>query len=121
MPRAMSIEIREEPMTALVEHARLAIAFDVRSVFEVVVQDGGLGGLALVERPVEPWTKDYDVDGESPASWPARFDVSAWGLVSAWDGAARVGGAVIAFDTPRLHMLEGRRDLAVLWDLRVAP
>ena len=102
-------------------HGRAKQAFDVRSVLEVMVHDGGLGGFALVERAVEPWTKDYDVDGERPASWAARFDVSAWGLVSAWEGAVRIGGAVIAFDTPGLHMLEGRRDLAVLWDLRVAP
>jgi len=31
------------------------------------------------------------------------------------------GAAVIAFDAPGVDMLEGRRDLAVLWDLRVAP
>jgi GNAT superfamily N-acetyltransferase len=28
---------------------------------------------------------------------------------------------VVAFDTPTVEMLEGRRDLAVLWDIRVAP
>jgi ribosomal protein S18 acetylase RimI-like enzyme len=33
----------------------------------------------------------------------------------------RVGGATVAFDTPELTMLEGRRDLAVLWDIRVSP
>ena len=32
-----------------------------------------------------------------------------------------MGGAVVAFDTPGLIMLEGRRDLAVLWDIRVDP
>jgi GNAT superfamily N-acetyltransferase len=32
-----------------------------------------------------------------------------------------VGGAVIAFDTPGVGMLVGRPDLAVLWDIRVAP
>jgi GNAT superfamily N-acetyltransferase len=30
------------------------------------------------------------------------------------------GGAVVARDTPGVDMLESRRDLAVLWDLRVA-
>jgi GNAT superfamily N-acetyltransferase len=33
----------------------------------------------------------------------------------------RVGGALIAFSTDGVHMLEGRSDLAVLWDLRVSP
>lgn len=50
-----------------------------------------------------------------------RFDVSNWVLLTAYDSGERVGGAVIALDTPELHMLDGRQDLAVLWDLRVAP
>ena len=32
----------------------------------------------------------------------------------------RVGGAVIAFQTADFSMLEGRQDLAVLWDIRVS-
>ena len=31
------------------------------------------------------------------------------------------GGAVVAHDTPGIHMLEGRKNLAVLWDIRVSP
>jgi len=34
---------------------------------------------------------------------------------------SRVGGATVTFDTPGLTMLEGRRDLSVLWDIRIAP
>jgi len=32
-----------------------------------------------------------------------------------------IGGATVAYDTPGLDMLEGRSDLAVLWDIRVVP
>ena len=32
-----------------------------------------------------------------------------------------MGGVVIAFKTSGLHMLEGRSDLAVIWDLRISP
>jgi ribosomal protein S18 acetylase RimI-like enzyme len=119
----MTIEVRDETMAALSEHARISIAFEVCSLFHIEARDGGLSGFTLVERRVdEPWFKDYDADQEhGPMSWPTRFDTSNWGLVSAWDGSTRVGGAVIAFDTPGLHMLEGRRDLAVVWDIRVAP
>ncbi len=35
------------------------------------------------------------------------------------EGQGRVGGAVVAWNSPTLHMLEARTDLAVLWDLRV--
>lgn len=120
---SMTIEIREEPTTTLGEHARISIAFDVRSVLDVGVRESGLGGFSLVERPVaEPWVKDYDlVDEERPTALAKRFDVSQWGLVSAWNGPVRIGGAIIAYDTDSVRMLEGRRDLAVIWDIRVAP
>jgi len=119
----MSIEIREEPTTALGDHARISIAFDVRSVLDVDVRGSGLGGLLLVERPVaEPWIKDYDLGEENrPTLLADQFDISNWGLVSAWDGPIRIGGALIAYDTESVRMLEGRRDLAVIWDIRVAP
>lgn len=43
------------------------------------------------------------------------------GLFAAHDDGALVGAAAVAWGTPGLDLLEGRRDLAVLWDLRVAP
>lgn len=36
-------------------------------------------------------------------------------------GFERVGGLIIALAAPGIDMLEGRTNLAVLWDLRVAP
>jgi GNAT superfamily N-acetyltransferase len=66
--------------------------------------------------------KDYDaVEEESPAHWPDRFDMSNWGLFAAWADGRRIGGATVAFNTPDVDMLEGRKDLAVLWDIRVSP
>jgi GNAT superfamily N-acetyltransferase len=117
------IQICEEPIDRLAEHARIPIAFTVDRVLDVALVDDGLGGIALVERRLDaPYVKDYDaIPGEGAASWNARFDVSRWGLLAAYDDDARIGGAVIAFDTPGVQMLDERRDLAVLWDLRVDP
>ena len=118
----VTIETRTEPTTALHEHACISIAFEVRTVLDVELENGGLGGFRLIERFVtEPWLKDYDDGEDGPTRWAKRFDISNWGLVSAWNGATRIGGAVIAFDTPGLNMLEGGRDLAVVWDIRIAP
>ena len=39
----------------------------------------------------------------------------------AFDAIAPVGGAAVAWRSPKVHMLEGRDDLAVLWDFRVHP
>ena len=117
----MAIDVAEEPMTALAEYALLPIAFPVDQVLDVTAR--AEGGFALSARRLEvPYVKDYDtVDGEGPLHWSRRFDVSNWTLFTARVAGSRVGGATVAFDTPGLTMLEGRRDLSVLWDIRVAP
>lgn len=94
----------------------------VDRVLDVTAPGSGLGGLVLVERRLGvPYRKDYDAHDGGPAEWPRRFDLTRWGLFAAHDGGTLVGAAAVAFDTPGVDMLEGRRDLAVLWDLRVAP
>jgi GNAT superfamily N-acetyltransferase len=117
----MTIDIAEETMTALSEYARLPIAFRVDHVLDVAARTDG--GFDLSARRLEiPYMKDYDaVDGEGPSHWTRHFDVSNWTLFTARVAGRRIGGATVAFNAPGLAMLEGRRDLAVLWDLRVAP
>ena len=117
----MTIDVAEEPMTALAEYALLPIAFRVDHVLDVTARADG--GFALSARRLQiPYVKDYDaVDGEGPSHWTRHFDVSNWTLFTARVAGRRVGGATVAFNTPGLTMLEGRRDLAVLWDIRVAP
>ena len=121
----MSLDIREEALTpaALSEHAGISIAFVVDRILEVRLLDSGLGGMSLTQTAVTgPSLKDYDAsEGAGPQCWPRRFDVSNWGLIGARRDGASIGGAVIATRTPGLHMLGGRDDLAVLWDIRVSP
>jgi ribosomal protein S18 acetylase RimI-like enzyme len=64
--------------------------------------------------------KDYDKD-EEPREWAHRFDLSKWIILSAFAGEQRIGGVIIAFNTPGIDMLEGRSDLAVIWDIRIHP
>jgi GNAT superfamily N-acetyltransferase len=105
----------------LAEYAGIPMVIDVRSILTIDEINGGLGGLALAERPVRaPYTKNYDADSDGgPLQWPKRFDISNWGLWIVHQGAAPIGGAAVAWNTPGLDMLEGRSDLAVLWDIRV--
>lgn len=119
----MRVEVGEEPLAALARYARVPIAFEVRRVLDVAARGAPAGGFALSERALDvPYWKDYDaIEGEGPESWAKRFDVSNWGVFAARSGGRRVGGAVVAYDTADFFMLEGRRDLAVLWDIRVSP
>lgn len=115
--------VQEESASFLEEYARVPIAFEVSRFLELSVRDDALAGLGLVERALgEKWVKDYDAPaGNHPTDWARRFDLENWGVLSARLGGAHVGGAVVATKTPDLFMLEGRSDLALLWDVRVAP
>ncbi len=121
----MQLDIRTAPVTpeGLCEHARISIAFQVDRILDVTVEHNGLGGFACIERPLAvPYVKNYDaLPDNSPENWAHRIDVANWVLLTASGDGRPVGGAVLAFDTAGVHMLEGRRDLTVLWDLRVAP
>ena len=118
----MKTSISEEPLRHLEEYAGISVSFQVNSVLDPTVLRDGLGGIELRERPLAtPYTKNYDaIPGNRPTDWAGRFDVSNWGVISARTEESCVGGAVIAFRTERLCMLDGRDDLAVLWDLRVS-
>jgi GNAT superfamily N-acetyltransferase len=114
------IDAIEDLVPVLTEYGGIPIAFEVSEVFDVVAEADA--GVRLEARRVPfPYLKDYDAIGENPMRWAQRFDLSNWGFFSAFSGAQCVGRAAVAYDTSTLEMLEGRRDLALLWDIRVAP
>lgn len=118
----MSPDIRHESFDHIDDYAEISISFEVESVFDVVGANDACSTYQLIEhRLAKSYLKEYDLPGNAPADWIAKFDLSKWCLLSAWNGQHRVGGAVVAFATEGVDMLEGRDDLAVLWDLRVAP
>ncbi|HEV7837538.1 MAG TPA: GNAT family N-acetyltransferase, partial [Gemmatimonadaceae bacterium] len=115
----MKIEIVQEPGTPLAEYASIPSAFEVKRVMEVT-REGSL--ITLTERETERRIKDYDVSpGEGPASWPKRFEMSGWKFFAALLDGKRVGGAAVVARSDAVELLEGRSDLALLWDIRVAP
>ena len=79
------------------------------------------GSFSLVEQPVEkPWIKDYD-KSNPPSTLPSRWDLANWAIFLVIAGSSPVGGCIVAHNTPGVHRLQGRIDLAVLWDIRIAP
>ena len=117
----MRVVVRREPLSALSDYASVPIAFTTTTVLKVEWIANGLGGVRMVEAPLgQPLTKDFDGD-EPVMSWHRFGNISHWGIFAAFSDEHRVGGAVVAHNSPGIHMLEGREDLAVLWDLRVHP
>ena len=119
----MNFEINEASIAGVGALAAVPISFLVERVYDVEPPHGCPGAYVLSERQVDvPYLKEYDaLPGEGPTQWAQQFDVSRWGFITAHASARLVGGAVIAVRTLGCAMLEGRDDLAVLWDIRVAP
>ena len=119
----MTIEIVQQSTEILAGYGDIPISFTVDSRYHVHEIDGGLGGWRLTEEAVQfPYVKDYDAEKDDRAdSWSSRWDISNWALFAALDDGVPIGGAGVAWDTPGVYMLEGRPDLAVLWDIRIRP
>ncbi|WP_010586133.1 GNAT family N-acetyltransferase [Schlesneria paludicola] len=117
----IAFKIRQEPIIGLEELSRIRMAFEVKSLFEARRSD--TGEIELCERWLEaPYLKDYDaIPGNRPIDLPRHFDLSNWCLLSARYDQRWIGGALIAWKTTGVDLLENRDDLAVLWDLRVNP
>ena len=116
----MDFRIEEESLDVLPEYGQVPIVFEVKSRFRVELVTHGLGGIQLVEEPVDPpYIKNYDHSG-GPERWTRRtWDLSRWVVVAAYREQERIGGAIVAFHSEGLDYCEGREDLAGLWDIRV--
>ena len=118
----MNIEIESIGWDQLDEYAKIPISFEVKSIFDVSFQSNGINGIGIRETKIEsPYLKDYD-ESETPDDWAKKWDIKNWGFFVAINNKSEViAGITIALKTKGLHMLEGRNDLAVIWDIRVKP
>jgi ribosomal protein S18 acetylase RimI-like enzyme len=116
----VNVDIQEHGANRLAEYAAVSIAFRVAEVLDLDAISADPARTPT--RPVAPpYIKDYDsVAGDAPLDWPARFDVSRWTFLAAFADGKRVGCATMVARDPAVDLLDGRDDLARLWDLRVA-
>lgn len=113
-----NVEVREDPLDDLSHYLEVPNRFESQSVLDV---HEGTNGFELRERTnSRVYRKDYDAV-EDPRRWLVEFDVSCWVMLSAFRDGKHVGGAIAAVRSPGVALLEGRDDLVVLWDIRVAP
>jgi len=117
------LEIKEIQKGQLIVYAQIPIAFIVTSVLKVELVNNGLGGIILEEEPIEePYKKNYDLPPHrGPIEWTSKYNIQNWGFFLAVVGSLALGAATVAFNTNGVNLLEGRKDLSVLWDIRVHP
>jgi GNAT superfamily N-acetyltransferase len=119
----VQIEIAVEGADALDAYASIPISYRIVEILDPDSPADSDSLLPFTSRTVgAPIVKDYDAQpGNHPLDWPARFDLRDWGFLAAYSGDVRIGGCVIVAGCPDINMLEGRDELALLWDIRVAP
>lgn len=116
----MIVDVVQESQPDLAAYARVPISFEVREILRVAEEPAGARRYRTTTSDTTPWVKDYDLI-DPPTKWPAQFDVTRWAFFAALSGGERVGGAAVVFQAPGVDMLRGRADVAILWDIRVAP
>lgn len=114
-----------EDAESLAEYASISIAFETSHRLAVdsaaLLDADGCFEPRLTETLPETIIKDYDAHpANHPLDWPTRFSVERWTFLAAYRSGVRVGGAVIIADDSNIELLDSPRDLALLWDLRVA-
>lgn len=90
----------------------------VKSIFKLEKIENGLGGFLLKETPVKEYIKDLGVYDEA-TKYSEQFDITNWAFFMAFDNEKPIGAVTIASKTKDVHMLDGRDDMSVLWDIRV--
>lgn len=118
----MTIIIEELKKDNLEQYASIPITYETDYELRPYLAEDGLGGIIFKEEKLEkPLYKDYD-HSQNPTDFAKFFDISNWIILIARDDKGEIlGGATVAFNTKGVHILEGRDDLAVLWDIRVSP
>jgi len=112
------LEITEIPLAALGEYARIPSPSRCARSFELDLPSAAWRD-RLREQPVTPYINELR-QATFPADLAPKFDMKT-GAFPAVDKEGAPWAAPSLSGHPGVDMLAGRRDLAVLWDLRVLP
>ena len=100
------------------QYDKIPMIVRVKSIYQLEKINNGLGGLLLVEAPVEAYDKDLGAYTVA-SKYAAEFDITNWAFFMAFLDDMPIGAVTIASRTEGVQMLDGRDDLSVLWDLRI--
>ena len=112
------IRYSEIGVEQLDEYGNIPFSYDTTQKYELIKLNNGLGGIKLELINIPKFHKDF---GARTSRWIELFDLTNWKFFGAYDENNKmIAGCTIATKTDDCIMLEGREDLAVLWDIRVS-
>lgn len=63
----------------------------------------------------------FEVSEENPENWKSFISLDNFKLVGIYQDATLVAAMSLVHDNPSVRMLDGRKDVLLVWDLRVHP
>ena len=114
----MDLKFDEIDIEKLEEYGNIPFYYDTNQKYENKKINNGLGGILLELVDVPSYHKDF---GTRVERWKELFDLTNWKFFVVYnENNKMIAGCTIATQTSNCYMLEGRNDLAVLWDIRVS-
>ena len=111
------IKYEELDLKDISQYDNIISKYSTTKKYQITKINRGLGGFEMNLIDVDLYEKEFD---EKTSKWLSYFnDISNWKIYVAKDDDKLIGGCVVATKTKGCNMLEGRDDLAVLWDIRV--
>lgn len=111
------IVYKELPLNKLEDYGNISFSYKTTKKYELKKINNGLGGILLELIDVPEFYKDF---GMKINHWKEMFDLTNWKFFVAYNEKNKIiAGCTVATNTSNCNMLEGRDDLALLWDIRV--
>lgn len=112
------ITYREIDSSYFDKYNKIPMLVNVKSILKLEKIENGFGGILLKETPAEEYIKDLG-EYEEVTKYAEEFDITNWAFFMAFDNEFPIGAVTVVSETKNIHLLDGRDDLSVLWDIRV--
>lgn len=112
------ITYRQVDKTYLGKYDKIPMIVQVKSILALEKIENGFGGIVFKETPVNEYIKDLGKYEHATKS-ADEFDITNWAFFMAFADEEAIGAATVVSKTENIHMLDGRDDMSVLWDIRV--
>ena len=98
---------------------KIPMIIEIDRIIKISKEGNNFGGInySFSEEDVPKYSHDFDI-AEPVLGW-RKYGTGSWGFFMAYDDGKPIGAATVAAKSPELKMLDGRDDIALLWDMRL--